>query len=42
MLADGQLLMLENQDYAQPSRRLNVITNLFGELRRRVPSGAER
>ena len=35
--ADGRLLMMENKSILQPSQTLNVITNFFGELRRRVP-----
>lgn len=37
---DGQrFLMLQNKDLLEPVRTINVITNFFDELRRRVPPG---
>lgn len=37
---DGQhFLMLENKDLLEPVHTLNVVTNFFDELRRRVPPG---
>lgn len=37
---DGQrFLMLETKDLLEPARTINVVTNFFDELRRRVPPG---
>jgi hypothetical protein len=37
MSPDGRFLMLENRDILRPVTTLVVVTNVFEELRRRMP-----